>query len=142
MRQYIKLSKREADGLTIYCAIYYGTDGQYCGDICNPFESEAAFLEGVETVCNYYGFHNYEIASDIISILQHYRGMPGITVHYKLEMPEMDDFVKQELPLLKELHEFPTLTPKSSPSRFNAWIHGHIKNLITKLEGKYDYERN
>ncbi|PEL06740.1 hypothetical protein [Bacillus sp. AFS017336] len=140
MRQYIKISKREVDGLTIYCALFYGSDGHYCDGICGPFESEAKFLEGVETIVQYHSFYGYEIESDIIPFLHYYRGMPGIAVHYKLEMPEMDDLVRQELSILQELHEFPTLIPKREPSRFNAWIYRLIRKLTTKMEGKYNYE--
>ncbi len=140
MRQYVKLSKRQVDGLPIYCALFFGSDGHYCDGICGPFESENTFLEGVETIVQYHGFYNYEIASDIISFLHYYRGMPGITVHYKYEMQEMDDLIKQQLPLIRELHEFPTIIPKRRPSKFNAWLFRQIKNKITNLEEMFEYE--
>jgi len=140
LRQYIKISKREVDDLTIYCALFYGADGHYCDGICGPFETEGAFLEGVETIVKHHEFRNYEVASDIIWLLHYYRRMPGIEVHYKYEMPEIDDLVKQELPLLRELHEFPMNIPKRKPSKFNAWIYRILKNKITNLEEMYNYE--
>ncbi|WP_088072397.1 hypothetical protein [Gottfriedia luciferensis] len=140
MRHYIKVSKREVEGLTIYCAIFFGNDGQLCDCICGSFETEDIFFEGVETIVQYHGFYNYEVASDIISYLHHYRGMPGITVHYIYEMPEIDDLVKQELPLLRELYEFPPIIPKRKPSKFNAWIYRVLKNKITNLEEMFEYE--
>jgi hypothetical protein len=140
LRQYIKLSKREIDGLTIYCALFYGSDGQYCDGICGPFELESTFLEGVETIVQYHEFHNYEVASDIIPFLHYYRGIPGIKVQYRLEMSEMDGLVEQELPLLRELHEFPTLIPKREPSRVNVWIYSLLKKITIKMEDQYNYE--
>jgi len=140
LRQYIKISKREIDSLTIYCALFYDSSGQPCDAICGPFETEGDFLEGVETIVKYHGFHNYEVASDILWLLHYYRRSPGIAVHYKYEIPEMDDLVKQELPLLRELHEFPMIIPKRKPSKFNAWIYRILKNKITNLEEMFNYE--
>ncbi|QKE72132.1 hypothetical protein HPK19_04665 [Arthrobacter citreus] len=140
MRPYLKISKREVENLSIYCAIFFGSDGQPCDAICGPFENEETFLEGVETIVQYHGFYNYEVASDIIPFLHYYRGMPGITVHYKYEMSEFDDLVNQELPLLRELHEFPPIIPKRRPSKFNAWIYRLIKKKITNLEEMFEYE--